>query len=46
MLKQLYGLPGYSASRVEIQKLGKKSLFKPQHLTMAWNHLRTQGWLG
>lgn len=23
----------------------KKNLFKPQHLTMAWNHLKTQGWL-
>jgi O-acetyl-ADP-ribose deacetylase (regulator of RNase III) len=24
----------------------KKNLFKPQHLAMAWNHLKTQGWLG
>jgi hypothetical protein len=23
----------------------KKNLFKPQHLVMAWNHLKTQGWL-
>lgn len=23
----------------------KKNLFKPQHLTMAWNHLKDQGWL-
>ncbi len=107
---ELYGLPGYSASRIEIQKLAyflkvageptlqtltyqrfhliegfetpygmemlatlhwvaqedpqaaadcevaiervrewsdrKKNLFKPQHLVMAWNHLKTQDWLG
>ncbi|MGB7313322.1 MAG: Appr-1-p processing protein, partial [Nodosilinea sp.] len=24
----------------------KKNLFKPQHLAMAWNHLKAQGWLG
>lgn len=24
----------------------KKDLFKPQHLAMAWSHLKTQGWLG
>lgn len=23
----------------------KKNFFKPQHLSMAWNHLKTQGWL-
>jgi len=24
----------------------KKNLFKPNHLKMAWEHLKVQGWLG